>query len=279
MPDRRSILIAALEASAAALVAANVFAPQIAARSSLFAQPRPAEKVVLASAVVAERPGPIVGSPSGQTRGTTIQTTFDIKYRTPIDVNDTADIAVTVAQQSVVQSQTPYGVRAAGANIVSDADPSPGTHPLAQLQWPITLRLDGSGFDWTEHEIAIRGGTPLPITEHWIPRAKEAGEYQLRLPLQDINRAVSAQVTDVPKQDVVKVSINGSARAAGGSDDITLPISVWTHLMPARWFTIVTAIGAFLSFLFGTGFLGRAILQRMGGRNHDDDNDPQGGEN
>jgi hypothetical protein len=95
-------------------------------------------------------PGSLLHGRIAETRATLI----DINYHTPIDVNDTADIEASVRQQ--------------GAGAGSE-------YELKALDWPVTLRLDGPGLEWTEHDIPIKEGTPLPVTEHWVPRAKAAG--------------------------------------------------------------------------------------------------------
>jgi hypothetical protein len=175
-------------------------------------------------------------------------TLIEINYRTPIDVNDTADIEASLRQEE------------AGAGVKH--------HELESTDWPITLRLDGPGLDWTEHDIPIKEGTPLPVTEHWVPRAKAAGEYVMRFRLRDINHAVESHGFHIVS-DTVKVTVNGVYRDAHGSDDMTLPIAIWTHGIPARWFdrltffgTAISGLAALMVGVFGSGW-GTALVKAM----------------
>jgi hypothetical protein len=137
--------------------------------------------------------GPIAGtnpreSPFVRRKAATRVTRIEIKYLTPIDVNDTADVQARLSQEEVVEL------------------PSGRTeNAVSRLEWAIVLRLDGSGFDWTEHDIPIKQGTPLAVTEHWVPRAKDTGEYVLRFPLRDINHAGTASGYGEPVRDRVEV--------------------------------------------------------------------------
>jgi len=102
--------------------------------------------------------------------------------------------------------------------------------------------------DWNQNDIPIKKGTPLAVNEHWTVRAKSPGEYLMRFPLKDNNHAAES---DGSVLDRVKVTVNGAERAAGGSDDVTLPISVHKYGMPARWIEWVTGIGFLIAFIAG----------------------------
>jgi hypothetical protein len=211
----------------------------------------------------------IVGVPRRERISRT--TLVDIDYHTPIDVNDTADIKASVRQEERVWRMVgPAGAQHPdyySGGPISDSDPR-WPQPILRLEWPITLWLDGTGLKWTENSIPIKEGTPLPVTEHWVPRAKTAGDYVMKFRLRDINHAAESHGF-ASVSDKVKVTVNGTEQDAGGSDDVPLPISIWTHGIPARWFDRVTFFGTAISGLealmvgvFGTGW-GTALLKLM----------------
>jgi hypothetical protein len=237
----------------------NLIGPFLAFHIAAIAQQRPPQRLMEAS-VEAESvwPDPLFAAPAppGVPNRTTLRTLLDFKYVTPIDVNQTADISV-VLRQELDAERPPPGY--------------PRTYEVGQLKWPVTLRLEGPGFDWTSNDIPLKQDTPLPATEHWVPRAKVAGEYVMRFPLRDINHAAESPGGG-SVSDTVKVTVNGASKDARGSDDVTLPISIWTHDMPARWWDRVTFYGSAISGLaslmaivFGTGWgteLFRAMRRR-----------------
>jgi hypothetical protein len=188
-------------------------------------------------------------------RSATLRTLLEFKYVTPIDVNQTADISVMLRQELYAEWQRPL----------------PGsrrTYEVSQLNWPVTLRLEGPGFNWTFNDIPLKQNTPLPATEHWVLRAKVAGQYVMRFALRDINHAAESPGGG-SVSDTVKVTVNGASKDARGSDDVTLPISIWTHDMPARWYVRLTFFGAVIFWsgslmvgVFGTGW-GTALFRAM----------------
>jgi hypothetical protein len=70
--------------------------------------------------------------------------------------------------------------------------------------------------------------------------------------------------------DIVNVTINGAAQEARGSDDLTLPISVWTRGMPAKWYDQLTFWGSIISFIvvsvLGTGIGGQLLMKWLDAR-------------
>lgn len=178
-----------------------------------------------------------------------IETLLTIKYLTPIDVNSTADIEVKVEQQIYVDEQA---TRGKGRDL-----PPPGLHQIEHLEWPISLVLNGPGFEWTENEIQVAKGASLPITLHWIPRPKAAGEYQLRLVANDINAPL---MMNTRNSDTVTVTTNGTEKILRKSDNVTLPISVWTYGVPKLWFQWFTLTGTVISAVFGGGGFTKLLI-------------------
>lgn len=252
------ITAAALFGVAAVLGLLNLIGPFLAFHIAVIAQQRPPQRLMEASAVATELVPPsafFAVAPGVKIRSATLRTLLDFKYLTPIDVNQTADVSVVLRQEVVAKQERPPPV-------------STRPYEVSQLNWSVTLRLEGPGFDWTVNDILLKQNTPLPVTEHWVPRAKAAGEYVMRFTLRDINHAAeSRRLASV--SDTVKVRVNGVAQEARGSDDLTLPISVWTHDITARWYGRLTFFGAAISGLaslmaiaFGTGW-GTALLRAM----------------
>jgi hypothetical protein len=276
-------MTAALLFASLALGAAHLTAPWLASGFELLAEPRPPEQAIKASIVISASmtieeypqelpPGSkIVGVP-GRKR-ITRDTLIDISYRTPIDVNDTADIEASLSQQqTVLRVVGPPGYEHPdyGAPL-SDTGPSLGPYAIPRLDWQVNLRLEGAGLEWLEQDIIIKQGTPLAVHEHWGPRAKDAGEYLLRFPLRDINRAAETQGFGSVSDDV-KLTVNGVEHDVGGSDDVILPLSVWKHDMPARWLDRLTFVAAAITGLatvmvgvFGTGW-GAKLIKWVGRR-------------
>jgi hypothetical protein len=174
---------------------------------------------------------------------------LDFKYATPIDVNQTADVSVVLRQEFGAEEERP---------------PPDGTHTykgeLDQLGWPVTLRLEGLGLDWTMNNIPLKQDTALPATEHWVPRAKAAGEYVMRFPLRDINHAAERHGFAFVS-DTVKVTVNGVKKDVHDSDDLTLPLSVWMLDMPKWWYDQLTFWGSILSFILGSGIGGKLLIK------------------
>lgn len=252
------ITAAALFGVAAVLGLLNLIGPFLAFHIAAIAQQRPPQRLMEASVVETEPVPPsafFAVAPGVKIRSTTLRTLLDCKYVTPIDVNQTADVSVVLRQEVVAEQERP-------------PPGSTRTYEVSQLNWPVTLRLEGPGFDWTVNDILLKQNTPLPVTEHWVPRAKAAGEYVMRFTLRDINHAAESHGF-ASVSDTVKVTINGVSKDARGSGDVTLPISIWTHGIPAQWWDWVTSYGSAISGLagllasvFGIGW-GTKLLRAM----------------
>jgi hypothetical protein len=267
----------------AAFVILYFAGPFLASRFDSLAEPRPPAQDITASIEIEAAAPEYFDSPhvppgieiaTVARRKQRVRTTLiDIHYHSPIDVNDTADIEASLRQNERIRrvvdplhaGQPDYPA------VISDSDPSFDVLEVTQLEWPVVLRLDGLGLDWADNAIPIKVGTPLAVTEHWTPRAKTAGEFVLRFRLQDINNAAASN--GFPSvSDTVTMTINDVERIAAGSDDVTLPLSIWTHGMPARWFDRMTYFGAaFSAFaallvgIFGDGW-GTKFLNWIGKR-------------
>lgn len=295
MPRMRWVnaVVAALLAGSIVFGALQLLGPFLARHFDFFAEPRQPEKKIAASiaitsskttewekeeplpdgAVIAKGPGPKVR----QARAWSVRTTLiDITYETPIDVNSTADIAATVRQEQTDHRRSPELAASAhqganGASSLSFSDDSASEpYAIQKLDWTIVLRLDGTDLAWLVNDIRIDQRAGLPVTKHWTARAKTAGEYKLRFPLQDINRAAGTKGFSVA--DVIKASINGVDKPSGKDNDLTLPLSVREHFMTARWFTSLAAFLGFMAALvtvmektFGSGWASK-LLKGMGKR-------------
>jgi hypothetical protein len=254
--------------------ALHLGASLVASRFEFLAEPRPPDEAITASIAIeaskiVERH--LLGPPGEPIAAIPVQhlvtraTIIEINYLTPIDVNNTADISARLSQEEVDEQFGPLGPEHRQFDLNHRWDIY---HPIERLDWPIILRLDGPGLEWTEHDIAIKKGTPLAVTEHWVPRAKNAGEYVMRFPLRDINHAGTGSGFR-SGSNKVQVIVNEVESKVGGSDDVTLPLSIWTHGIPARWFdlltliaAIVTGLGTILTGAFGAAW-GTGFLKRM----------------
>lgn len=255
------------------LLTLYVASPFLASRFEVFARPRPAQETVSASATVLVRPS-VAYKPPAAYHLSSLRTAVVFSYKTPIDVNDTADISATLSQDDVVELLISAPVAASGAVSNSNVDDGmeAGVYRIAKLGRPITLHLQGIGFDWdNRNDILLKAQTPLPVTEHWAPRPKAPGDYVLTFPMRDVNGVVSATAA---KWDEVKIDINGKQSKVGGSDDVTLLISVYTHGVPARWFDQATLWGGVLSAALGSGFAGKALLSFLDRRSGSSDDAP-----
>jgi hypothetical protein len=279
-PLSAPMVTAALLASAAVLGALHLAAPFLASHFEVLEEPRPQEATVTASSAIDASTTvtiPPLGLPDDVIVGVprreqiTRTTLIDINYRTPIDVNDTVDIGASLRQeQRIFRMVGPPGAEHPdyySGGPISDIDPR-WPQPIERLAWPITLHLDGLGFEWIEYDIPIKEGTPLPVTEHWVPLAKAAGKQVMRFRLRDINHAAESHGFASVSDDV-KVKINGVVHDAHGSDDVALPISVWTHGIPANWLywltffgTAISGLAALMVGVFGSGW-GAALLNSM----------------
>ena len=183
-------------------------------------------------------------------------TIIDITYKTPADVNETANIQASLRVQlhhmrligSPGHEQPDYTAPVLESDY-SDAD---------KLPFAVTLRLEAVGLDWTQQDIPVKKDTPLAVQVNWAPRAKAPGEYTLRFPLRDINHAAETEGFG-RTTDRVDVTINGKKEERGGSDDVTLPLSVTQWGRSARtidWFKLGWTV---LLGLFGAGFLWKAL--------------------
>jgi hypothetical protein len=260
----------------AALFALYFGGPSLARRVGLLAEARPPQRTITASLafdasiIVTLSPPVPPGTPMvrEQDRYRQERTTFiEIVYRTPIDVNDTADIQARLSQEERRRPlHPPPGSAAAYGLPTSDTDPSL-PHPVQRLDWAITLHLDGAGLEWGQQDIPIKTGTPLAVTEHWTPRPKgDPGDFVLRFPLKDVNHAAEAKSYSV--SDEVKVNVNGVQSFLHGSDDLTLPISITKYGLSARgndWLFLVGAIITGASAVFGAAW-GTKFLSWLFGR-------------
>jgi hypothetical protein len=123
-------------------------------RRSFHAVPGPLRPNAPASVVETEPVPPsafFAVGPGVTIRSATLRTLLEFKYVTPIDVNQTADISVMLRQELYAEWQRPL-------------PGSTRTYEVSQLNWPVTLRLEGPGFDWTSNDIPLKQNTPLPAS-------------------------------------------------------------------------------------------------------------------
>ena len=114
------------------LLTLYVASPFLASRFEVFARPRPAQETVSASATVLVRPS-VAYKPPAAYHLSSLRTAVVFSYKTPIDVNDTADISATLSQDDVVELLISAPVAASGA--VSDSNVDEGWKP-ASIELP-----------------------------------------------------------------------------------------------------------------------------------------------
>jgi hypothetical protein len=291
MPGMRwaKVVVPALLAGGIVFGVVNLLGPFLARHFDFLAVPRPPEQKIVAStevtssktteweqeeplpngAVIASGPGPKVR----QRRAWSVRTTLiGISYETPIDVNSTANIAVSVRQEqtdhrrSMDVSANAHQVsgNASGFRFNDDSESEP--YAIRELEWPLVLRMDGLGLDWLVQEITIDSKAQLPATRHWSVMAKKARDYVLLFQVRDINRAAGDK--GFSGMDTVNVSINGVGQSFKYGSDLSLPLSVWEYGMPARWFKMVSLLAAAITSVgmvrvFGSGW-GSRLLSRIG---------------
>lgn len=195
------------------------------------------------------------------------KTNINIEYQSPLDVSATADIKVELKQEEERR-------RVAGpGNLPTDYysplnDTESKYFILTRLPFDIMLRMEGVGLEWTEQNIRVKSGTPLPFRDGWAPRAKDPGDYVLRFPLRDINRAAESQ-SSVGVSDNVGVTVNGQTESRGGSDDVTLPLTFLKYDMSARTIDWLNALWTVFLGLFGTAAFAKALKWFMDDRRKD----------
>lgn len=249
----------------------HIMAPSLASQFDLFAVHRPPEQTIRASIAIKTSKtlewnydndvspgGAVAKGPGGQIpvakKWIDRTTLIDIKYKTPIDVNSTADIMVNLQQEQIDHHY----------NEEIETNYSPKVRAIPQLDWPIVLRLEGLGLEWPVNDIPIKQGSPLPLCDHWTPRAKAAGDYILRFPLKDINHAAESSAFHFVSDDV-HVTVNGVGHHVSDSDDVTLSLKVFKYGLPARWIDLGTAIlciSSFITAILGPGW-GKTLLKRF----------------
>jgi hypothetical protein len=235
MPGIRwaKVAVPALLAGVIVFGAVHLLGPFLARHFGFLAVPRPATQKIVASTELTSSKttewekeetlpdGSVIASVPGQkirqVRAWTVRATqIGISYETPIDVNSTAAIEVTVQQDETDHFRAPQlpsdsGKAGKGTSGLSfDGGSASEPHPVAQLEWPLLLRMKGLGLDWLAEDIKLDSGLPLPVTRHWSVKADKAQDYVMLFQVTDVNRAAGTK--DFSVADTVNVSINGIAQ-------------------------------------------------------------------
>jgi hypothetical protein len=198
-----------------------------------------------------------------------LRTRLDVSYESPIRVDQSATVSATVRQIYVLDRGAPEKPSPNGP--VSDSpEPRISETELNRLQWNASVRLTSTAFDFADGdaERQIKAETPLPVNLVWHPSPKEPGLWKLTLNLRDLNgnaRTLGGGFLDRGKaDDSVEVTMDGKSKVVQASDDISIPVDVWTEYgvpeIVVKW---VTALFAVLTALMGAGAAFYAVLGRL----------------
>jgi hypothetical protein len=201
-----------------------------------------------------------------------LRTRLVVNYESPIRVNQSATVSTTIKQIYVLDRGVPDKLPPNRA--ISDSpEPRFSEEEQKRIQWTVSVRLTSAAFDFEkgDDERQIQVNTPLPVNLVWHPNPRKPGHWNLTLNLRDLNGNTrdlsSGFFSRGDADDLVEVTMDGKPQTVRASDDISIPVDVWTEYglpeIAVKW---IAAIGALLTAFMGAGAAFYATIGRLFGR-------------